>query len=129
MPVITDAIIGGIAWEAFSKSLSFYTDGVNDFVLHVYITNELRALEQLEGSSSQQIEEMTDIIEATIVETPDEIKEIKNSKEKKEAFEDYIRIKNSFKHIENSELDIDLGGKGTMESSMQNIKNSTIKLR
>ena len=129
MPVITDAIIGGIAWEAFSKSLSFYTDGVNDFVLHVYITNELRALEQLEGSSSQQIEEMTDIIEATIVETPDEIKEIKDKEEQKQQFEDFIRIKNSFKHIEDSELDIDLGGKGTMESSIQNIKNSTIKLR
>lgn len=26
MPVITDAIIGGIVWEAFYKSLSFYAE-------------------------------------------------------------------------------------------------------
>lgn len=26
MPVIQDAIIGGIAWEAFSKSVAFYNE-------------------------------------------------------------------------------------------------------
>ena len=129
MPVITDAIIGGVAWEVFSKGYTFYNEKINDLTLRIYITQQLRMLEQLEGVSDKELDEATDIIEATIVETPDEIKEIKNSKEQKEVFEDYIRIKNSFKHIENSELDIDLGGKGTMESSMQNIKNSTIKLR
>jgi len=129
MAVITDAIIGGVAWEVFSKGYTFYNEKINDLTLRIYIAQQLRMLEQLDGVSDKEIDEATNIIEATIVETPDEIKEIKNSKEKKEAFEDYIRIKNSFKHIENSELDIDLGGKGTMESSMQNIKNSTIKLR
>jgi len=129
MAVISDAIVGGIAWEAFSKSLSFYAEGVNDFALRVYIARQFRALEQLEGISDEKIEEVTDIIEATIVETPEKIKEIEDKEEQKRQFEDYIRIKNSFKHIEGSDLDIDLDGKGTMESSMQNIKNSTIKLR
>ena len=90
MPVITDAIIGGIAWEAFSKSMSFYAEGANDFVLRAYIAQQLRALDQLEGVSSEKIDEVTDIIEATIVETPDSIKEIEDFKEQKEAFEKYI---------------------------------------
>ena len=90
MPVITDAIIGGVAWEAFSKSMSLYAEGANDFVLRVYIAQQLRALEQLEGVSAEKIDEVTDIIEATIVETPDSIKEIEDVKEQKEAFEKYI---------------------------------------
>ena len=90
MPVITDAIIGGIAWEAFSKSMAFYAEGTNDFVLRVYIAQQLKALEQLEGVFAEKIDEVTDIIEATIVETPDSIKEIEDVKEQKEAFEKYI---------------------------------------
>jgi len=129
MPVITDVIIGGIAWEIFSKGYSFYNEKINDLTLRVYIAQQLRALDQLEGVSDKEIDEATGIIEATIAQTPDEIKQIEDKEEQKRQFEDYIRIKNSFKHIEDSELDIDLGGKGTMESSMQNIKNSTIKLR
>ena len=91
MPVITDAIIGGIAWEAFSKSLSFYAEGANDFVLRVYIAQQLRALEQLEGASDEQIEEITDIVEATVVETPDEIKEIEDKEEQKQVFNTYVK--------------------------------------
>ena len=129
MPVITDAIIGGVAWEVFSKGYSFYNEKINDLTLRIYIAQQLRALEQLEGVSDKQIEEATNIIETTVIEVPDEIKQIENKEKQREQFEDYIRIKNSFKHIEDSELDIDLGGKGTMESSMKNIKNSIIKLR
>ena len=90
MAVITDAIIGGVAWEAFSKSMAFYAEGANDFVLRAYIAQQLRALDQLEGVSSEKIDEVTDIIKATIVETPDSIKEIEDFKEQKEAFEKYI---------------------------------------
>jgi hypothetical protein len=91
MAVISDAIIGGIAWEAFSKSLSFYTEEANNFVLRVYITQQLKTLEQLDGALLKQIEDMTDIIEATIKETPKEIKEIANDKEKEEAFKEYVK--------------------------------------
>ena len=90
MPVITDAIIGGIAWEAFSKSVAFYAEGTNDFILRVYIANELRALKQLEGVSDEKINEATDIIETIIVETPNRIKEMEDVKEQKEVFEKYI---------------------------------------
>ena len=99
MPVITDAIIGGIAWEAFSKSLSFYTEGANDFVLRVYIAQQLRALEELEGASIEKIEEATDIIEATIIETPESIKQIEEPKEQKEAFQKYIKNKTTIRNI------------------------------
>lgn len=90
MSVITDAIIGGIAWEAFSKSVKFYAGEINDFALRVYIAHQLRALEELEGASDEKIEEATDIIEATVVETPDEIKQIDDERERKAAFEKYI---------------------------------------
>jgi len=130
MAVISDAIVGGIAWEAFSKSLSFYAEGVNDFVLRVYIAGQLRALEQLEGVSDEKIEEVTDIIEATIVETPESIKQIGEPNEQKEAFEDYFKktIKESLIDIEDSEIEIDLGD-GTLEGSVKHIKNSIIKIK
>jgi len=91
MSVISDAIIGGIAWEAFSKSITFYAEGVNDFVLRVYIAGQLRALEELEGVSDEKIEEVTDIIEATIVETPEKIKEIEDKEEQEKEFKEYVR--------------------------------------
>ena len=99
MPVITDAIIGGIAWEAFSKSLSFYAEGANDFLLSIYISQQLRALEQLEGASDEQIEEVTDIIEATVIETPDEIKQIEEPTEQKEAFQKYVKNNTNIRNI------------------------------
>jgi hypothetical protein len=91
MAVILDAIIGGIAWEAFSKSLSFYAEEANNFVLRVYIAQQLKALEQLEGATPKQIEEVTNIIETSIVETPEEIKQIKEPQKQKEAFEAYFK--------------------------------------
>jgi len=90
MPVITDAIIGGVAWEVFSKGCTFYNEKINDLTLRIYIAQQLRMLEQLEGVSDKEIDEATNIIEATIVETPDEIKQIKEPKEQKEAFEKHI---------------------------------------
>ena len=99
MAVISDAIVGGIAWEAFSKSLTFYAEGVNDFALRLYIANELRALDALEGVSDEKIEETADIIEATIVETPDRIKQIEEPKERQEAFEEYIKKSSSIRNI------------------------------
>jgi hypothetical protein len=45
----------------------------------------------LDGALLKQIEDMTDIIEATIKETPKEIKEIANDKEKEEAFKEYVK--------------------------------------
>ena len=130
MPVISDAIVGGIAWEAFSKSLSFYAEGVNDFALRLYIANELRALEALEGVSNDKIEETAEIIEATIVETPDVIKKIEEPKERQEAFEKYFKktIKESLIDIKDSEIEIDLGD-GTLEGSVKHIKNSIIKIK
>ena len=59
--------------------------------LRIYIAQQLRALEQLEGVSDQQIDEATEIIEATILETPDEIKQIENNQEKEKAFREYIK--------------------------------------
>ena len=99
MPVITDAIIGGIAWEAFSKSLSFYAEGVNDFALRVYIAGQLRALEQLEGASNEKIDEATDIIEATIVETPEKIKNIEDTEEQEKQFKEYIENNSTIRNI------------------------------
>ena len=99
MAVISDAIVGGIAWEAFSKSLSFYAEGVNDFALRVYIAQQLRALEQLEGVSDEKIEEVTDIIEATIVETPEKIKEIEDKEEQEKEFKEYIENNTSIRNI------------------------------
>jgi len=99
MSVISDAIIGGIAWEAFSKSIAFYAEGVNDFVLRVYIAGQLKALEELEGASSDEIEEVTDIIETTILETPEEIKQIEDIKEQEEAFKKYIKDNATIRNI------------------------------
>ena len=99
MAVISDAIVGGIAWEAFSKSLAFYAEGANDFVLRVYIAEQLRALEQLEGVSNEKIEEVTDIIETTIVETPEKIKEIEDKEEQEKEFKEYIENNTSIRNI------------------------------
>ena len=99
MPVVQDAIIGGIAWEAFSKSLAFYNEEVNDFVLRVCIARQLRALEQLEGVSDEKIEETAEVIEATILDTPEEIKQIKNQAEQKEAFQEYIKNDTTIRNI------------------------------
>jgi hypothetical protein len=127
MPVIQDAIIGGIAWEAFSKSVAFYNEEINDFVLRIYIAQQLRALE---GVSDEKIDETAEIIEATILDTPENIKKIENHQEQKEAFEKYFKktIKESLIDIEDSEIEIDLGD-GTLEGSVKHIKNSTIKIK
>ena len=105
MPIITDAIIGGIAWEAFSKSVDFYHEKINDFVLRVYIEQQLRALEQLEGVSDEKIEEVTDIIEDTVIETPDEIKQIEDKGEQKKLFEKHIhKVYKTINNIVNGNL-------------------------
>ncbi len=99
MAVITDAIIGGIAWEAFSKSVAFYNGKINDFVLRIYITQQLKTLEQLEGISDKKIEEVTDIIEATIIDTPEDIKQIEEPKVQQKAFEKYVKNNTSIRNI------------------------------
>ena len=86
MDATLKATITKLLWDAYA----FYLEKGNDIVLRVYIANELRALKQLEGSSPQKIDDMTDMIEATIEETPDEIKQIKEPKEEREAFEKHI---------------------------------------
>ena len=86
MDATLKATITKLLWDAYA----FYLEKGNDIVLRVYIANELRSLKQLEGSSPQKIDDMTNMIEATIEETPDEIKQIKEPKEKREAFEKYI---------------------------------------
>lgn len=130
MATLSEAMISKIAWEAFSKYAGLALETVEDMALRVWIANELRKLEQLEGVSDKKIDEATDIIEATIVETPDTIKEIENPKEQKEAFEKYFQktIKESIIDIEDSEIEIDLGD-GTLEGSVKHIKNSTIKIK
>ena len=130
MPVITDAIIGGIAWGAFSKNLAFYRNEINDFALRVYIANELKKLEQLEKVSDKDLEEVTDIIETTVLEVPEDVKQIKEIHEQKEAFSIYCQktIKESLIYIEDSEIEIDLGD-GTLEGSVKHIKNSIIKIK
>jgi replicative DNA helicase len=90
MSIVSDAIVGGIAWEAFSKSVAFYAEKVNDFALRVYINQQLKAIETLEGASENQIEEVLDAIEATIVEVPEEIKNLTDKEEQQERFLDYF---------------------------------------
>ena len=87
MDAILKTIISKLSWDAYL----YYADGVNDLALRVYIAQQLRALEQLEGASDKQIEEVTDIIEATIIETPDEIKQIEDKKEQKQVFNTYVK--------------------------------------
>jgi hypothetical protein len=91
MSIISDAIIGGIAWEAFSKTVGFYAQEVNDFALSVYIKQQLKAIGEIEDVSDKEIEEIADIIETTVAETPEEIRQIDNSTKQKEAFEEYIK--------------------------------------
>ena len=114
MSVISDAIIGGIAWEAFSKSITFYAEGVNDFVLRVYIAGQLRALEELEGVSDEKIEEVTDIIEATIIETPEKIKEIEDKEEQEKEFKKYIENNPTIRNITAKNYFEKIVNKGTM---------------
>ncbi len=95
MDAILKTIISKISWDAYL----YYADAVNDLALRVYIAQELRAMEQLEGVSDEKIEEVTDIIETTIIETPDEIKKIEEPKEQKEAFQDYINNNTSIRNI------------------------------
>ena len=114
MAVISDAIIGGIAWEAFSNSVAFYNGKINDFVLRVYIAQELRALEKLEGASDEKIEEITDIIEATIIKTPDEIKQIEEPIEQKEAFHKYVKNNTNIRNITIKNYFEKIVNKGTM---------------
>ena len=114
MAVISDAIIGGIAWEAFSKSVAFYNQKINDFVLRVYIEQQLKALEQLESTSDEKIEEITDIIETTVLETPDEIKQIEEPTEQKEAFQEYVKNNTSIRNITAKNYFEKIVNKGTM---------------
>ena len=114
MVVISDAIVGGIAWEAFSKSLSFYAEGVNDFALRVYIAQQLRALEQLEGVSDEKIKEYTDIIETTVIETPEEIKEIEDKEEQEKEFKEYVKNNTTIRNITAKNYFEKIVNKGTM---------------
>jgi len=98
MSIIADSIISGIAWEAFSNSAKFWADKINDFALRVYIANELRALEKQE-LSEEEIEKATDIIEATILETPAEIEQIEDKNLQKESFEKYVHSKIKIKNL------------------------------
>ncbi|CAA6814572.1 MAG: Unknown protein [uncultured Sulfurovum sp.] len=84
---IPDSILHKILWEAFTS----YMESAKDFVLRVYIAKQVNALEQLEDVSNEEIEEITDIIEATIINTPDDIKQMKSEEEKKEVFQEYIK--------------------------------------
>ena len=94
MDAILKTIISKISWDAYL----YYADGVNDLALRVYIAGQLRVLEQLKSVSNEKIEEVTDIIEATVVETPDEIKEIEDKEEQKQEFNTYV------KHIVNGNV-------------------------
>ena len=127
MSVYGDAIIGGIAWEAFAQTYGFYSEKINNFALRVYISQQLKAMENAKVFSPKQLEEMTDVIEATVIETPEEIKQMD---EPKDAFEAYFKktIKESLIDIEDSEIEIDLGD-GTLEGSVKHIKNSIIKIK
>ncbi len=129
MSVITDAIVGGLAWEAFSKSVAFYSEKINDMTLRAYIAMQLRGLDKLQDASNEQIEETAEIIETAIIETPEEIKQTEDKSEQKERFLEYLRISNSFKKIKDSILDIDLNGEGEVNNSFKNINNSTIKIK
>lgn len=112
MATLSEAMISKIAWEAFSKYAGLALETVEDMALRVWIANELRKLEQLEGVSNEKIEEATDIIEATVLETPEEIKKIEDDKEQEKAFKKYIRkvhTKNYFEYFDNR------GGTATFE--------------
>jgi len=99
MSVITDAIVGGLAWEAFSKSVAFYSEKINDMTLRAYIAMQLRGLDKLQDASNEQIEETAEIIETAIIETPKEIKQIEDKSEQKERFLEYLQKNNSIKAI------------------------------
>jgi len=123
MAVISDAIVGGIAWEAFSKSISFYAEGVNDFALRLYIANELRALDALDGVSDKQMDEAIDIIEAEILATPEEIKQITEPQKQKESFEKYFNEKPSIKNIVNGTLQGVQHNEGTVHMHFGDVHN------
>jgi len=105
MDISGNVIIDNIIWNAFAKTMEFYNEQAKDFALKLYISNELRALDKL---SDGDIGEITDVIETTIIEIPDEIKQLKEPKEQREAFEKYfnkhealrkIKAKNYFEKI------------------------------
>lgn len=99
MSVISDAIVGGIAWEAFSKSVAFYSEKINDMALRAYIAMQLRGLDKLQNAPEEQIEETAGIIETAIIETPEEIKQLEDKSEQKERFLEYLQKNSSIKTI------------------------------
>jgi len=99
MGVISDAIIGGIAWEAFSKSAAFYYEKINDLTLRAYIAMQLKGLDGLKDADEKQIEETAEIIEATIVDTPTEIKKIEDKGDQERAFKEYLQKSEAIKTI------------------------------
>ena len=107
MAVITDAIIGGVAWEIFSKGYDFYSEKINNLTLRIYIAQQWRMLEQLDGVSDKEIDDATNLIETTIIKTPDEIKQIENKTEQKRQFNTYV------KNVVNGNV---YGVSGTVES-------------
>ena len=99
MSVITDAIIGGIAWEAFSKWAGFYVEKINEMAMKADIALRLRSLDKLKDVQEEQIDEIAEIIETAIIETPEEIKKIEDKSEQKEKFLDYLQKNSSIKAI------------------------------
>ena len=98
MSVYGDAILGGIAWEAFAQMYGFYNEKVTDFALRFYIAQQLKSMANAEVFTPKQLEEMTDVIEATVIETPEEIKQMD---EPKEAFEAYFKENQNIKNVTN----------------------------
>ena len=99
MSVITDAIVGGLAWEFFSKNVAFYAEKINDIAIRADIALRLRGLEQFQDVSNEQIEETAEIIETAIIETPEEIKQTEDKSKQKERFLEYLQKNNSIKAI------------------------------
>ena len=120
MTTLSESMISKIAWEAFSKYTGLALETVEDIALRVWIANELRKLEQLEGVSDEKIEEATDIIEATIVETPENIKKIEDNKEQEKAFKEYVK-KN--KYINNGTIQGVQHNEGTVNNYFGDVHN------
>lgn len=112
MDAILKTIISKIAWDAYV----FYVDSVKDLALRVYIAQQLKALEQLEGVSDEKIDEATDIIEATVIETPDKIKQIENEEKQKEVFEKYVNENQQVQKIIKNFVKGNLYGVGVAET-------------
>lgn len=99
MALISDAIITGIAWEAFSEYVNLGIETIEEITLSMYIANELRKLKQLEASSSEFIEETTEVIETAVLEIPEKIRQIENEDKQKEAFQKYIQEEPTIRNI------------------------------